>query len=415
VRASISRTLPSDSEDRERVFANCLITGAYGEIARTHGPTPINKDTKSLVAFQRHCGYDSYGKEQGYNAQISKSAEFAYTTGLNTLIKSKGQKIWVGDATTIFWSERASSLENDAFFFFAEPPKDDPDRNTQAIKALYESIWNGAYIVPTDDARFYVLGLSPNVARIAVRFWHVGTVHEMGTRFKQHVDDLAITHSTNIDPALPMRKLLRSIAAQEKDDNIPPNLAGEMMRAILEGLPYPNTILQAAIRRIRAEQAKKNKNTGRSEPNVTYPRAALIKAFLNRATRFYSPRNEKEITMCLDLDNKNIGYRLGRLFATLERIQMEANPGINATIRDRFYGAASSAPVTVFGNLMRLSNHHLSKLEKEKTGVFVIRKQLIGEIMSPILDFPSHLSLADQGRFAIGYYHQTQEFWTKKS
>ena len=186
------------------------------------------------------------------------------------------------------------------------------------------------------------------------------------------------------------------------------------MRAILEGSPYPVTLLQAAIRRIRAEQAKKNKNTGKPDPNVTYERAALIKACLNRALRFNNLDNEKEMTMNLDPENTNVGYRLGRLFAALEKIQSDANPGINATIRDRFYGAASSTPVAVFGNLLRLSNHHLSKIEKEKHGLFIMRIQLIAEIMSAISDFPPHLSLADQGRFAIGYYHQTQSLWAKK-
>jgi CRISPR-associated protein Csd1 len=197
-----------------------------------------------------------------------------------------------------------------------------------------------------------------------------------------------------------MRKLLRSIAPQEKADNIPPNLAGDTMRAILEGTPYPATLLQAAIRRNRAEQ------------NVTYPRAALIKASLNRALRFNNPKNEKEITMSLDLENTNIGYRLGRLFAALEKIQSDANPGINATIRDRFYGAASGSPVTVFGNLMRLSQHHLGKLSG---GLRVTRERLLQEIMSEIGDFPAHLDMADQGRFAIGYYHQMQDLYTKKT
>jgi CRISPR-associated protein Csd1 len=405
VRASVSQTTVPDTKDSSaaKVFAHCLITGKYGEIKSTHGRTPINKDTKSLVAIQKNSGYDSFGKEQCYNAPICTSAEFAYTTGLNTLLKSRGQRIRIGDATTVFWSEKASPLENDAFFFFSEPPKDDPDRNTEAVKVLYESIWNGAYIVPDDNTRFYVLGLSPNAARIAVRFWHVGTVREMGTRFKQHVDDLAITHSVKTESALPMRRLLRSIAAQEKDDNIPPNLAGELMRAILDGSPYPATLLQAAIRRNRAEQS------------VPYPRAAMIKAYLNRALRFNNFKDEKEITMSLDPENTNIGYRLGRLFAALEKIQSDANPGINATIRDRFYGAASSTPVTVFGNLMRLSNHHLSKLEKGKPGLFVVRKQLIGEIMCPVNDFPTHLDMADQGRFAVGYYHQAHDLWTKKT
>lgn len=404
VRTTISQAMTSNEEEQnvDKVFANCLITGNYGEIARTHGRTPIDKDTKSLVAFQKNSGYDSFGKEQCFNAPVCKSAEFAYTTGLNTLLKSRGQRIRVGDATTIFWSEKSSALEKDAYFFFSEPPKDDPDRNTEAVRALYTSIWNGTYVVPNENNRFYVLGLSPNAARISVRFWHVATVIEMGTRFKQHVDDLAITHGIKIDSALPIGRLLRSIATQEDYDNIPPNLAGETMQTILQGVPYPATLLQAAVRRNRAEQ------------DVPYPRAALIKACLNRAMRFNNKKNEKEMTMCLDPENTNIGYRLGRLFAVLEKIQTEANPGLNTTIRDRFFGAASSTPVTVCANLMRLSNHHLSKLEKEKHGLFITRKRMLGEIMCAIKNFPPHLTLEDQGRFAIGYYHQTQDLWTKK-
>ena len=116
--------------------------------------------------------------------------------------------------------------------------------------------------------------------------------------------------------------------------------------------------------------------------------------------------------MSLDRSNTNIGYRLGRLFATFEKIQAEANPGINATIRDRFYGAASGTPVTVFSTLMRLKNHHLAKLENK--GRRVNLEHLIAEIVDDVRDVPTHLSLADQGRFAIGYYHQTQQFYTKK-
>ncbi len=414
VRDSVSPQQSDDVEVEENtVFGLCLVTGEHAEIAKTHGRTPIDKDTKSLVALQRSAGYDSYGKEQCYNAPVSKSAEFAYTTGLNVLLKSKRQRIRVGDAATVFWSAQKTTLEEDACLFFDEPRKDDPDSSTDSVKAVYSAIWNGTYPSPKDESLFYVLGLSPNSARISVRYWHVGTVREMGDRFREYVDDLSIIRGERANPALPVRRLLHAIAPLEDDDKLPPNLCGDMVRAILEGWPYPQTLLHAALRRIRAEQAKKDKRTGKSVPNVTYERAALIKACLNRAQRFKKSEPKEEMNVSLDQNNTNIGYRLGRLFAALEKLQSEANPGLNATIRDKFYGAASSTPVTVFGNLMRLKNHHLAKLEN--VGRRVNFERLMGEIISGFDDFPAHLVLEDQGRFAIGYYHQMQDFYTKKS
>ncbi len=408
-----SASAPDGNNPNVKTMSLCLVTGEQGEIAKIHGRTPINKDTKSLVAFQKHAGYDSYGKEQGYNAPVSKSAEFAYTTALNTLLKSNRQRVRVGDATAVFWSAEASTFEDDAFLFFDEPRKDDPDQGTDAVRAIYESIWNGTYSVQNNSTRFYILGLSPNSARIAVRFWHVGTVMETGVRLKQHVSDLSIAHSDKTNPALPIRRLLHSIAPLDDDSKLSPTLAGDMVRSIFEGLPYPETLLQSCILRIRAEQSKKDNRTGKQLPNVTYPRAALIKACLSRSSRYNYTKQEEEMNVSLDMNNVNIGYRLGRLFAALEKIQAEASPNINATIRDRFYGAASSTPVTVFGNLMRLKNHHLAKLENP--GRRRTLEILLGEIMSGIADFPAHLALEDQGRFAIGYYHQMQDFYTKKT
>ena len=171
------------------------------------------------------------------------------------------------------------------------------------------------------------------------------------------------------------------------------------MRAILAGTPYPKSLLSSAIRRVRAER------------EITYPRAALIKAVLARDARYYNS-NQKEVGMSLDITNNNTGYRLGRLFAVLEKVQEEANPGLNATIRDRFYGAASSTPVAVFALLMKLKNHHIAKLENR--GRAINFEKLIGEIMSGISEFPAQLSLPDQGRFAVGYYHQRQDFFITK-
>jgi CRISPR-associated protein Csd1 len=240
-----------------------------------------------------------------------------------------------------------------------------------------------------------VLGLAPNAARIAIRLWVVGTVAEISLRTKQYFDELAIAHTTKDTPYLPLFRILVNIAVQSKSENIPPNLAGDVMRSILSGRPYPFTLLSAAVRRCRSEQ------------HVKYPRAAIIKAYLNR----YSQK--EEITVSLDRNNSNAAYRLGRLFAVLEKIQEEANPGINATILDRYYGAASANPVSVFATLLKLKNHHLAKLDNpgRKTNF----EKLLGEIFSELpADLPSNLSLQDQGRFAVGYYHQRQDFFTKR-
>ena len=253
-----------------------------------------------------------------------------------------------------------------------------------------------------DTTRFYVLGLSPNAARLSVRFWHIGTVAEMAGRFRLYFSDLEIAHGPKEKDHLSLWRLLVSTAVQGKSENIAPNLAGNVMRSILEGLPFPETLLQSVLMRIKADHG------------ITYARAKLIKGFLNRKWRMNNPNQERMLTVSLDTKNNNIGYRLGRLFAVLERVQEAVNPNINATIKDRFYAAASSAPVTVFGNLMRLTQNHLSKLGKEKPGYRVNLEKQLQEVVDGVVQFPAHLSLDDQGQFAIGYYHQRQSFFEKK-
>ena len=379
---------------------SCLVSGKPDGFERLHtsikGVWGAQSSGANIVSFNKDA-FNSFGKEQGANALVGKRAAFAYTTSLNYLLsKESTQRIQIGDASTVFWSEKHTDLEDSFADLFDEPPKEDPAKQTRAIEALFKAPQTGALSDEGGNTRFYILGLAPNAARISVRFWQVGTVAEMSARIRQHFEDIEIIHASFEKPYLSLFRLLVATAAQGKSENIPPNLAGEFMRAILAGLPYPQTLLQAAARRIRAER------------EVTYPRAALIKAYLNRQAR-YSPSQEKEIAVALDDSNTNPGYRIGRLFAALEKIQEEAvNP--SATIRDRFYGAASSTPVTVFANLMKLKNHHLAKMEEGRKRYF---EKLIGQIMSDINDFPAHFSLADQGRFAIGYYHQRQAFFTK--
>lgn len=382
----------------------CLITGDKQKTTRLHtaikGVWGAQTSGANIVSFNLDA-FDSYGKSQGNNAPVGERPAFAYTTALNHLLRKKSpQRMQVGDASTVFWTEKPTALETAVVDIFGEPPKDDPDRNSRAVQSLFKSIDAGLLSSDEGKARFYVLGLAPNAARIAVRFWQVATVAKMAGRIRQHFSDLAIIHSEKQPPYLPLFRLLVSTATQGKADNIPPNLAGEVMRCILAGLPYPQTLLSAAVRRNRAEQ------------EITYPRAALIKACINRSTRYANSEVKEELNMSLDSNNDNPGYRLGRLFAVLEKIQEEANPGINATIRDRYYGAASSSPVSVFSTLLKLKNHHLSKLDNK--GRVINLERLIGQIMEQINDFPKTLNLQDQGRFAIGYYHQRQDFYTKK-
>ena len=415
-----------DDEDEtddvaEKVIAFCPVSEEIGPIARTHPRTPIRnaKTNAKLVSFQKHKGFDSYGKEQGSNAPIGKRAAFAYTTALNHLLYSP-QYLQIGDASAVFWAAADSRMELLLSQFFDEPPLENPDQGTNAVKELFEAPLAGTPAIYDDGTRFYVLGLAPNAARIAVRFWHVATVGDLARHIRQHFEDLEIVRPQFVQrPFLSLKALLIGVSPLGDLDKLPPKLAGDFMKAILDGTLYPQTLLQAALRRIHAEQAKKDEK-GRQKEHVTYARAALIKAWLNRLTRSANSDQEREFTMSLDESNINSGYRLGRLFAVLEFVQQDAAGGpnkINTTIRDSYFGAASSTPSAVFPTLMRRNQHHMTKLRKEKPGLYVMRDKLIRVICNDGIDgklgFSPVLSLADQGRFIIGYYQQRQDLFTK--
>lgn len=380
----------------------CLITGERGPIAVLHHSTSIpgGKSGGKLVGFQKNSGYDSYYKEQGLNAPVSMKAEDAYTTALNVLLgKDSHNKIKLSDMSIVFWAERKSEFEEKFSFFFTNPDKDDPDRNSQEIKALYSSFYTGK-LNTESSTKFYILGMAPNSARIAVKLWKRGTVKEFAEKFILHFSDLDIQRSKNDREYFSLFSLLSNIAPEYKMDNLHSGFISSVISSIIEGTPYPSILQQQCIRRIRADR------------NINRVRAAILKAYLNRKNRIYS-NIEKEISMALDISNTNQGYLCGRLFAVLEKIQEEAQPGINATIKDRYYGAASSTPVTVFGRLLNLSHHHLVKLNPGRKINF---EKLIGEITAGISSngIPAHLSLDDQSRFAIGYYHQRQDFFINK-
>lgn len=399
-------------EASDAPVAMCLVTGEQAPVQRLHKSItgvldkPGKPALKDIVAFNARA-FESYGKteRQGENAPVGHAAAFAYTTALNHLLRyGSQQRLQVGDTTAVFWAEKEDPFET----LFGEVFADNPDQ-TEAVRALLQAIDSGRWVASKGDTRFHVLGLAPNVTRISVRFYYCLPLRDLSQRLAQHFQDLEMVHGPNEPPHLSLKRLLQAVCPVTKKqpfgdlDRLPSILEGAIVEAALGGknTPYPRLWLNAAVGRCRAEQ------------QVIYARAAAIKACLNRQIRLH-PTSEKEFLPMLDPDNTHPAYRLGRLFAVLESIQ-EASVGgpgkLNTTIRDRYYGAASSTPVAVFTTLLRLKNAHLKKLP---TGLAQWFEQLLGQVLAPVQEFPGHLALPDQGRFALGYYHQRQDFFSRK-
>lgn len=388
-------------EDENATKGICLVTGEHRPIAILNNAISLrnaNASGAKLVGFQKVSGYDSYHKEQGLNAPISEEANYAYTTALSTLVSSKSKnKFFFNKDTLVFWAAKDNTFEDMFSAFFTALPKDDPDSNVQRITALMKAPLKGS-LTDDDDTKFYLLLLSPNNKRIAVKLWEEETVRTMATNIRKYFIDLEIDRGPNDKEYIPLGNLLRSISLQYKEENLPPQLFQSMTRAILEGLPFPELLQTQTIGRVRADRI------------VSRSRAALLKAYLNRKRN----NNEKDITMSLDLTNNNQAYLCGRLFAIFEKIQQEANPsGVNSTIRDQYFDSFSCTPNVAFARLSALSNHHLQKLARGRQVYF---ERLKGEVMDNIdpNGLPSHFSLDDQSRFTIGYYQQRQAFFKKK-
>ena len=411
----------------------CLVTGEQAPLERLHasikGVWGAQTSGANIVSFNARA-FESYGKteRQGENAPVSQAAAFAYTTALNHLLrKGSSQRIQIGDASTVFWAEKETEFEDLIPGLFADMP-DDPDAHTKSVSALYGAIdKTGSWTRPDGDTVMHILGLAPNAARISIRFHHRMPLRELAQDVHQYFNDLELVRGPN-DPAHPsLRRLLQTVCLSTNSqpfgdiDRLPPNLGGSIVDAIFSGpnAPYPALWLNAAVGRCRAEQAKKTQ-LGTQAQNVPYARAAVIKACLNRQIRkanLSTPDHsiEKEFLPMLDRTNINPGYLLGRLFAVLERIQESAAGGggkLNSTIRDKYYGAMASSPGIVFPTLDKLKVAHLKKLPWGQKEWF---DKLLGEILTDLSDIPRQLSLPDQGRFALGYYHQRQEFFTKKT
>ncbi len=391
----------------------CLITGQPATLAKLHEPAikgvmGAQSSGAKLVSFNLDA-FASHGRDQSYNAPVSEEAAFAYCNALNHLLSSDRRRFRVGDATTVFWTEQPAPAE-DLLPFLVDSGKSPEDEGLkQRLAVVLEKLAQGK--LSGDDlgdttTRFYLLGLSPNASRLSVRFWHTSMLGDLAANLQKHHHDLAIvrqwdeTNSKNPEPKVPgIYALLRQTARDA--DGIPPLLGGALMRSILLGTNYPDALFQKVMSRVRV--AEKDQN-GNPSDRVSYLRAAIIKACLNR-------NHQLQLTMSLDTSRTESAYLLGRLFAVLEKTQQDALPEINATIRDRYYSGASATPGAVFPRILRTYQHHLSKLEG---GHKVNRERLVQEIMGGMSGFPGHLNLQQQGLFAIGYYHQRKDFFTKK-
>lgn len=396
----------------DRVPAVCLVSGETRPAARLHpaikGVRDAQSSGASIVSFNLDA-FESYGHEQGANAPVSEEVAFAYTTALNTfLAKDSGHRIQIGDASTAYWAD-ASNVETGAeaeSLFGAFFNDFDEETEAKKIGAKLERIRRGQPLRDVepklaDDVRFCVLGLAPNAARLSIRFWLDDDFANIAANYQRFVADMAIEPPPR-DPYPALWKYLQETAVLRKNDNIPPNLAGAWMRAILTGTPYPLTLLATVLMRIRADK------------DVNALRVGMLKAVLIRNFAM-----NEETPVALDLDNINKGYLLGRLFAAYEQAQSAAlGPKVNATIKDKFYGAASAQPRKVFALLDKGSANHLSKVGKDKPGYRVVLEKTIGAIMeqmSPGEDpFPASLSAQEQALFGLGYYHQRNELFRKK-
>lgn len=387
----------------------CMVTGVQGELVDTTTATMIqgSQATAKLVAFQVNSGYDSYGKEKCGNAPISHEAEFAYTTALNTMLRRDSRnKFTVGNRTFVFWAssndKAAEQAEENLFDLlgYSEEKKDNPNAKIEQVRKVFTAIYSGSLSTSLED-RFYILGLAPNSARIAVVYWSETPLRDFAGKILRHFDDMEIIDTRkDRKPYMGIKDILSAVTLGGKQSEATPNLPESIIKSIFLGTPYPYTLLSACIRRIRAESGDGN------AARIT--RIAIIKAFLNRQNV-----NDKRMEIMLDKRNTNQGYLCGRLFAVLDRIQEDAN-GISS-IRERYMNAASSTPSSVFATILNLSSHHLENLSNEGKKVFYekLKQEIIDKISSD--GFPAHLDLQDQGRFFVGYYHQRQDFLDSKN
>ena len=389
-------------------YMQCLVTGKVERIVRIHptikvGQKGFSSMGNSLVSFN-DISEESYGcyKSQGRNAPISEYAAFAYTAALNHLLADKENVQTIGDTTVVCWAEGAEDIYQTfgvaALFGGGKEGLSDDD-----LRAALKRLANG---LPCDDLGidpnrpFYILGLAPNAARLSVRFFLRDSFGALMKNVNDHYERMEIVRpSYEKFTYLPLWALLRETVNLNSRDKAPsPIMVGATARAIFSGGRYPASLLESTMLRIRAER------------HITWGRAAIIKAYYLKNPHEDCPK--EVLTVSLNEASTNTAYTLGRLFSVYEAVQQTANPGINATIKDKYFNSAAAMPASIFPVLNNLYQKHLRKLEGGQRVYYdkqvMALKGILGE------SYPARMTLAQQGAFDLGYYHQTQKRFTKK-
>lgn len=383
----------------------CLVTGKDDHIAKLH---PVIKGIRgaqaagaSLVSFNA-TAFDSYGKENGYNAPVSEYAAFAYTSALNKLVSDNDHRVFSGDTTVVCWTEDGESAYQDVFasIFNSDDEVKQKDLHDTIVSIVNgnEVKWEGIPLNPSNN--FYILGISPNSARLSVRFFiqnTFGKVMENLLKNQQRME--MVKPGFEKFNYIPLWRILgETVNKKSRDKKCKPHLAGDVLNSIINDYNYPSTLYYGILGRISAEQ------------NINWVKASVLKAYL---LKNYDSKYKEEITVDYNENSNNKAYLLGVLFSNLEEIQNTANPGIKSTIRDRYFTAASSTPSRVFPILIDLAQNHIKKIPN--VGAKVNCQKMLTETMSKLGDkFPNRLKLDEKGMFQLGYYQRTQERFTGK-
>ncbi|MBP2144839.1 CRISPR-associated protein Csd1 [Methanofollis sp. W23] len=419
----------SDEADGAQVVAQSLVSGQDEPIARLHqkikGVVGAQKAGASLVSFNDDA-FKSYGKDQSYNAPVGETSMFKYTTALNHLLAHRENRIGIADTTTVFWAETEDRTCEDLARFLMNPREEEADpaddapedgakvrdkKTRKLVEDVLKKVRAGQKINQADihtdpETNFYILGLSPNNARLAVRFWYMDSFGNFVARVGRHHLDMEIVRSDFSPKYVSISRLLKATLPkgskdQKSNSNVPkvsPLLGGLVMNAVLKNQPYPIQMYSAVLDRVKV---------GRSIDSV---QAGFIKAYLLRLSRAGGTKLKEDlITVSLNEESPDVPYRLGRLFAVLEKAQNDTNREMKSTINSKYFSSASSTPAVVFPVLLKLAQHHIAKSEWGFKS-----SQSIEEILSGVDEFPAYLNLEEQGMFMLGYYHQRKAFFQKK-